>query len=169
MNELYSFIYSLAVVAAAAGIATAIAPDSGQLKKYVKYVASLCVLVMIVMPAKNVISALSEGVGETMAALESDYAAQAAETDAGSLVMAQTKANLEKTLALMLAAKLDCEETQVSVEVTLDASDEEYIKVENVNVLAPADRKTVGIEIWLAEQTGCAAGNVVIEWVSSGI
>lgn len=167
MNEVYSYIYSLATVATAAGIVTALAPDGGQLKKYVKYVASLCVLVMLALPAQNMIAALSDGVGEVVAALGSDYSAGETAGDADELVLAQTKANIEKTLALLLSAKLDCDEESVSVKVTLDTSDKKAVKINKVSARAPAVCKTVGIEIWLAEQTGCAAGNVVVEWISS--
>lgn len=169
MNEVYSYIYSLAVAASAAGLATALAPDGGQLKKYVKYIASLCVLVMLALPAKNMIAALTDGVGEAMAALGAEYRADEAEYDAEALLLAQAKANVEASLAALLSAKLDCDEESVSVNVTLDASEPSSIKVSRINASAPAERKTVGVEIWFAEQTGCAAGNVVVEWVSSGI
>jgi len=56
MNGIYTYIYSLAVAAAAAGIAITLAPDNGTLKKYVKYAAALCVLIMMILPARGAVT-----------------------------------------------------------------------------------------------------------------
>lgn len=167
MNEIYSYIYSLAVAASAAGIATALAPDEGQLKKYVKYVAALCVLVMLALPAKNAIAALAGGVQDALSALEIKTDAGDSESSAEAAIIAQTEQNIEAGLSMLLAAKLGCNADAVTVTITLDTSDPLAIVVAKVDARAPAEYKTIGIEIWLAEQTGCAAGNVVVEWISS--
>jgi len=166
MEEVYSYIYSLAVAASAAGIATALAPDGWQLKKYVKYAASLCMLLLLALPAKNMIAALADGVGQAAAALRSDYSAEYP-GGADELVLAKTKANLEESLSELLSAKLGCEKESIEVKVSLETEAEGKIKVSGIGIKAPISAKTIGIEIWLAEQTGCAAKNVVVEWVSS--
>jgi hypothetical protein len=167
MNEIYSYIYSLAVAASAAGIVTALAPDEGQLKKYVKYIAALCVLVMLALPAKTAIAAIAGGVEDAMSALQLEAGSEHTADSAEAALIAQTKQNIETGLGRLLSAKLDCDAEAVAVTVTLDTSNLQAITVSKVDARAPAEYKTIGIEIWLAEQTGCAAGNVVVEWISS--
>lgn len=166
MNDFYSYIYSLAVAAAAAGIVTALAPEGGQLKKYVKYIAALCVLIMLLLPARGAITGLSNTFGEAFDSL--DIGAGTEETtDAESAVITQTADNIEAALASLLADKLGCGEQDVEVEIILDAGDISAVEITEVYVAVPEKYAAAGLELWISEQSGCAAGDVVIEWKSS--
>jgi Stage III sporulation protein AF (Spore_III_AF). len=165
MNIFYSYIYSLAVAAAAAGIVTALAPDGGQLKKYVKYIAALCMLLMLILPARGAVSALADSFGNAFDSADVSDSGSEETSDAESEVLTQTAANIGKSLRELLAQKLGCDSAELAVVVKLNTADQSAIAVDSVKVRIPKEYTSVGLELWVAEKTGCAVKNVVIEWI----
>ncbi len=165
MNEFYAYIYSLAVAVTAAGVVTALAPESGQLKKHVKYIAALCVLLMLLLPAKNAIMGLAGAFGEAMTPL-AVTADKQTDDNLRQIVLSKTAENIEASIKSLLALKLGCDERGIAVTVALSSIGDDSVVITGVTAAIPKDYTAIGLEFYISEQTGCAARNVVIEWKS---
>ncbi len=131
MTEWISYFGEIIVVVAVSGVLYAASPD-GKTKKYVHFVISLCVLAATVFP----LISLAEDLPKTILSFEdaaSDVQMRQEEELTGVLVET-SKAEIEEAITALLCKKFDYAASDIDVNLTLDESDTQNIKITAISV-----------------------------------
>ena len=95
MGEVRGFIMSLVSAAAATALIECFVPDGG-MKKYVKYLVSLIVLLVLLSPIKKLIGAIPEAIDD----ISGDYSSVEALSRANSIVAMHIEKSLREKFSL---------------------------------------------------------------------
>ncbi len=124
-----AYLVSILTVALAVGIMNALSPDA-KLGKYVKYLSSLVVVLIILSPLARVSGSLLS-FSDMMSS--SEYSGDG-EGGLENSVLNQTKKNLENSLKDMLYSRFSIAEASVNADFILDASDIEAVVIERIDI-----------------------------------
>ena len=129
MGKTELFIYAFVSVCVGAGVITQIAPE-GALKKYLKYIVSLCVLAAMLSPLIKAFGVIArEDLSVTFDA-EDTNGQKAAE----DIVIENGKSRIEDAIRSEISKKWEISYDDVSVEITLDVSNKQAIEIKNIKI-----------------------------------
>lgn len=130
MEKLSGFVLSLLSVCVISGIATGLSPD-GTMKRYIKYVVSLCVLAAIITPVISVFTSINIYEDE----LTELFGEHAETTDNAEkrLIETQKKA-IEEAIADIISNKFGIGKDKVTVETEIDATVKSAIEVRKIMI-----------------------------------
>ncbi len=131
MEAFYDFVKSFCVVAIAGGMAMASSPE-GELKKYIKYIISLCVVCAMLSGFLSFAGEMPEHLDE----LEIKVKEVSAEAQIGAemRVALAAKENIENELSSLICAQFGFEEDEVYTVVGIDSEDISAVRITLVSV-----------------------------------
>ena len=123
METIKSYISMLIAVAVSAGAINVIAPD-GNMKKYIKYLISLSVVIILLLPFKDLTFTLPK----MMNLRDSDIAVSASAED---LILAYSIAEIEDNVKSLISQRFNL---TAEVDIEYNADDYENVTIDKITV-----------------------------------
>ena len=125
-----SFTVGIFLVSVCAAIVSFLSPD-GEMKKYVRLVASLAVLASIAVPLIFTAAKLPAELSPD------DFTAMKFDGGGSFDIISLSAAEIEKSVKSMVASEFSLDEETVSVDVRLSAADTSAVEISGVEVTVP--------------------------------
>lgn len=158
MKTLGNLAAAVLSVCIAAGAVIRISPD-GSIKKYLKYLVSLCVLAAVLSP-------LIDGVG-TMLSFDGNISVGEGDSmgapHGGEYIIDAEKAEIEEAICSLIASKWRLEKEKICVSLTLDKSNISAIEIRKIDIKIKGVAKTEEIRRYIDEMFYGTAGVTVSE------
>ena len=134
MKEFISYFGEIIVITAVSGILLTAAPE-GNMKKYIQFVISVCVLAAVVAPMISMISDLPK----TIKLKELEYEAAGSEEaeNIENAVVSASKREIEEAISSLVHTKFGIDKKEIDVEIRLDAADLSAIEITEIHVTIP--------------------------------
>ena len=129
MQNTELFVYAFVSVCIGAGVITQLAPD-GTLKKYLKYIVSLCVFAAMLSPLENALVIIIND--DTPISFELNT--EEAPGDAEETLIEDGKKRIEDAIVSEISKKWDIPGEDISVSVVLDTSDKRAIEIREIKI-----------------------------------
>ena len=129
MQNTELFVYAFVSVCIGAGVITQLAPD-GTLKKYLKYIVSLCVFAAMLSPLVNALGVIIND--DTPISFELNT--EEAPGDAEETLIEDGKKRIEDAIVSEISKKWDIPGEDISVSVVLDTSDKRAIEIREIKI-----------------------------------
>ena len=129
MQNTELFVYAFVSVCIGAGVITQLAPD-GTLKKYLKYIVSLCVFAAMLSPLVNALGIIIND--DTPISFELNT--EEAPGDAEETLIEDGKKRIEDAIVSEISKKWDIPGEDISVSVVLDTSDKRAIEIREIKI-----------------------------------
>lgn len=148
MSGFSEFVKSFCVVALSSGLVYALSP-SGKLKKYVKFIVSLCVVTALIYPiitfAKTVPDKIENIKTDTDISVGNIY------NEIYSEITSKTRENIENEVKNSVCSRFGYDENDVFVIVTLDTENISAVNITDVTVFVSDISKKEKINSYLSE------------------
>lgn len=131
MEKLSGFVFSLLTVCVISGIATGLSPE-GTMKRYIKYIVSLCVLAAIITPVISIFSSLPMQ-GEELSELFGDHGEATGDSEE-KLIETQKKA-VEQAITDVVSNKFGIDKGKLTVGIKIDATNKSAIEIREINIV----------------------------------
>ena len=148
MSGFSELVRGFCVVAVSGGLMLIIAPD-GALKKYVKFVLSLC-MVCALLSAFFTFSEKAEGFFEKIE-IETQDTATKTEGELRAGIAKQAKKNMEAELRSLLSAHVGVSEEDIYVVVQIDTADLSAVEITKITVFLADTAHSEAAREYLAE------------------
>jgi len=148
MSGFSELVRGFCVVAVSGGLMLIIAPD-GALKKYVKFVLSLCMVCALLSAFFN-FSEKAEGFFEKIEIETQDTAAKT-EGELRAGIAKQAKKNMEAELRSLLSAHVGVSEKDIYVVVQIDTADLSAVEITKITVFLADTAHSEAARAYLAE------------------
>lgn len=128
MEGIRSYALAIVTVCVSAGLVTQIAPE-GQLKKYIKYIISLCVLAALIAPVISVFGGLPEYADKFGEILE-----QQTEDDSGAkkqLIETQKNA-VQEAIRSLISTKYSIKKENIEVKIKINSDNSEAVEIKEI-------------------------------------
>jgi hypothetical protein len=162
MSEFSELVRGFCTVAVSGGLMLIMAPD-GNLKKYVKFVLSLC-MVCALLSAFFTFSEKAEWLFSEMETEAEDSAAKT-ESELRIGVVNQAKKNMEAELCALLSAHTGAPKSDIYVVAQIDARDLSAVEITKITVFLADMEKSEDVRAYLAEMF---MGSVPIDIMKKG-
>ena len=126
MSEILSYFGEIIIITAISGILFTVAPE-GNIKKYINFIISVCVLAAIVAPMISVVSKLPEKIRLEEWKYEEAGAEESEKIE--NAVINASKKEIESAICSLLSSKFD-----------LDAKDPSNIEITEIRIVIPAGK-----------------------------
>ena len=136
-----SHVTAVLLITVAAAIVSLISPE-GEMKKYVKFVASIAVLASIAVPIVASITKLPDAISEIKADGVGNIQAEF------DLISASSE-KIEQSIVQMISNEFIIDSEKVSAHLTLDSSDTAAIKILRVSVFVPPGTDTESVRSYV--------------------
>ena len=147
MGKIYDFVLSVLTVCVISGVAVGLAPE-GSIKKYIKFIVSLCVLAAILTPLIGVISSIPS-VGEESSEIFGKKGEESGEY--GEKQIEAQKAAIEAAICDIVSSKFGIDKGAVSVSITIDAQNISAIEIREIKINVKSKCNTAEIENYIGE------------------
>lgn len=147
MSEILSYFGEVIVLTAVSGILFAVAPE-GNVKKYINFIISVCILAAVVAPMISAVTNLPEKI-RLDDAFE-DAVAQESEKMESAVVKA-SKNEIEKAICSLICTKFSLDEDVVSCEIELDTTDLSNIEITKIILGLPSSKNHENIKNYIDE------------------
>lgn len=131
MEAFFDFVRGFCLIAVSGGVIMLMAPN-GNMKKYVKFIISLC-MVCALLSAFFTFSENAEGFLKEIE-IETENAAGKTQEELYASVTKSAKSNMEAELCALLAEHLGFSRKDVYVVAQLDTSDYSAVRITEINV-----------------------------------
>lgn len=134
MSEIISYFGEVIILTAVSGVLFVVAPE-GNVKKYINFVISICILAAIVAPMITAVVNLPDTIrleGEEW----EDVNAEESENIENAVVEA-SKREIEEAICSFVCAKYDFEMDEISCEIALNARDPTNIEITTITLVLP--------------------------------
>lgn len=148
MSEILSYFGEVIILTAISGILFVVAPE-GNVKKYINFVISICILAAVVAPMITAVVHLPDTIRFTEEEWD-DVSAEEYENIENAVVKA-SKAEIEQAICSYVCAKYGCAQTEVSCEIELDARDPTSIEITTITLVLPPGKNKEQIRSELDE------------------
>ncbi len=148
MSSFSEFVKSFCVVAISGGLAMLISPE-GQVKKYVKYIISLCMVCALLSPILSFAQKVPEYI-EKMD-FEAEKKVGAVSASISSEVALTAKGNIETEVENLLAAQFGYAAEEIYVVATIDYMDVSAVKITDIAVYLSNIEEQEEINTYLSE------------------
>ncbi|MBE6654410.1 MAG: hypothetical protein E7608_03000 [Ruminococcaceae bacterium] len=139
MTSFYDFVKSFCITAISGGLAMAVSPE-GKIKKYIKYIVSLCVICALLAPFLSFAQkapTLLDNFG-----VEIEDASASVSDKAQTSVALEAKKNIEKELSKLVGANFGYKEEDMYIVVAIDGKDPSAVRITDVTLfLSDISRK----------------------------
>ena len=159
MEKLSGFVLSVMTVCVIAGVATGLSPE-GAMKRYIKYIVSLCVLAAIMTPVICVFSSLPS-YGEAIPELFGG--GEAARDDAEEKLIETQKKAVEQSIKNVISERFGIDSGSITVEITIDATNKSAIEIRGINITVGAKCRAEEIRAYIDEMFYGTARVIVTE------
>ena len=129
MGKTELFVYAFVSVCVGAGVITQLAPD-GTLKKYLKYIVSLCIFAAMLSPIVNALGVIVKD----NASISFDFSPQEPRESAENAAIENGKKRIEDAIATEISKKWSVPYEEISVSVTLDTADKQAIEIREIKI-----------------------------------
>lgn len=148
MSGFAEFIKSFCVVAVSGGLAMLISPE-GNVKKYVKFIISLCVVCALLSPILSFSGKLPQYLENIEFEVQKE--AEDVSVEVYSDVALVAKENIEAEVENLLASNFDYEKEDIYVVATLDCTNLSAIKITDITVFLADIGKKDDVSDYLSE------------------
>ena len=131
MGAFYDFVKSFCVIAISGGLVMASSPE-GELKKYIKYIISLCVVCSMLSAFLSFSAEIPENLDEFDIKIK-EVSAET-ENNAAIDVALAARRNIENEISALLCAQFGFEEGDIYTVVGIDSEDISAVKITDVTV-----------------------------------
>ena len=131
MQAVKEYIFSLMIVSVCCGVAGMLVPDNSSVNRYVQFIISLIVTVMILTPVSSVIGVLPELID--MGGELSLFAEDVETMSHADRIIAETVENISLEVREKLIDKFSVEPADIEIEC--DSSDIENVKIDKITVI----------------------------------
>ena len=131
MVAFYDFIKSFCLITISGGLVMASSPE-GDLKKYIKYIISLCVVCSMLSAFFSFAESIPENLDEFDIKIK-EVSAEA-ENNAALGVALAAKENIESEISALLCAQFSFEEGDIYTVVGIDSEDISAVKITDISV-----------------------------------
>jgi hypothetical protein len=139
MDSIKSYLMTLIVVSITAGVINIFSPE-GVIKKYIKYAVSLSVVIILLLPFKDLIYTIPKLMNDYDLSNLGNNAVSVSSDDVASsdwLLAQLTVNNIEANLSQMIDDRFGLKDTEI--EIIYDAGDSQEIVLSKVNVIINDD------------------------------
>ena len=137
MSEILSYFGEIIIITAISGILFTVAPE-GNIKKYINFIISVCVLAAIVAPMFSVVSKLPEKIRLEEWKYEEAGAEESEKIE--NAVINASKKEIESAICSLLSSKFDLDAKEIACEIELDAKDPSNIEITEIRIVIPAGK-----------------------------
>lgn len=137
MSEILSYFGEIIVITAVSGILFTVAPE-GNIKKYINFIISICILAAIVAPMISMVSKLPDKIRIEAGKLEEAGAEESQKME--NAVVNASKKEIESAICAFIASKFGLEEDTVACEIELDTRDSSNIEITKISIQIPAGK-----------------------------
>ena len=148
MSSFYEFIKSFCIIAISSGLAMALSPE-GNMKKYIKYLVSLCVVCALLSPFLS----FAQKAPKLLTNFEMEIKDVSADVkdEAQTNVALIAKQNIENELSSLLSANFGFKEDDIYIVLTIDSVDVSAVKITDVTVFLCDVAKKEEISEYISE------------------
>lgn len=147
MEGFKAYAIALVTVCVCAGLVTQLAPE-GELKKYLRYIVSLCVLAALISPVISVFVSLPELAEKIETTSDSGFTES--ESYEEQLISVRKKA-VEDSIKSLIAAKFSLPEEKISLSIEIDAKNVSAIEIKAINIVLYCQADKNGITAYVSE------------------
>lgn len=144
MKKAELFIYGFIVICIGAGVVTRLAPD-GVIKKYFKYIVSLCVLAAMMSPLINALGIITKI--DTTIIFDDVFTSE--EIDAEKILIENEKLRIEAAIEKEIERRWEMSEGDVEVNVVLDSSNKQAVEIKQIDVIVADSEKSDEIKEYI--------------------
>lgn len=137
MNEILSYFGEVIVITAVSGILFTAAPE-GNIKKYINFIISLCILAAIVAPMISVVSKLPDKIRTTEWKYEEAGAEESEKIE--NAVVNASKKEIEDAICSLISSKFGLDVKEIDCEIELDAKDSSNIEITKITIVIPSGK-----------------------------
>lgn len=148
MGAFYDFIKSFCVVAVSGGLAMASAPE-GEIKKYIKYVISLCVVCSMLAGFLSFAGDFPKELDELK--IKAEEVSAEAQMSADMRVALAARENIENELSALICAQFGFETGQVYTVVGIDSEDISAVRITEISVFVSDASEKEKIRAYVSE------------------
>lgn len=148
MSDILSYFGEIIILTAVSGILFMVAPE-GNVKKYINFAISICILAAIVAPMISAVVHLPESIRYEEEAWE-DVSAENFE-DIENAVVKASKDEIEQAICSYICAKYGYTKGRVTCEIELDARDISNIEITTIALVLPPSENEEKIQRELEE------------------
>ena len=134
MSEILSYFGEIIVITAISGILFTVAPE-GNVKKYINFIISICILAAIVAPI-SVVSKLPEIIRLVEWKYEEAGAEESEKVE--NAVIQASKKEIEGAICSLISSKFDLDDKELTCEIELDAKDPSNVEITEIRIVVPA-------------------------------
>ncbi len=139
MNSFYEFVKSFCIIAISGGLAMAVSPE-GNIKKYIKYIVSLCIVCALLSPFLSFAEKAPKFLEDFD--MEAEEVGANVSEDAQMNVALEAKKNIEEEVSTLISANFGYKKEDIYIVVAIDGKDTSAVKITDVTVfLADISRK----------------------------
>lgn len=135
MSEILSYFGEIIVITAISGILFTVAPE-GNVKKYINFIISICILAAIVAPMISVVSKLPEKIRLEEWKYEEAGAEESEKVE--NAVIQASKKEIEGAICSLISSKFDLDDKGLTCEIELDAKDPSNVEITEIRIVVPA-------------------------------
>ena len=151
------YIYSILAIAIISGILSAIIADSNPLKKYVNYISSLILVIVLLSPIKNLLNS-SFNIKEYINSFYHNIKTEEIIENSNSLIVNTSKESVSNGIKSAILERFSFKDDDVYVYLDIDSEDITSIKINQVNVILTNEASwsdTDRVKEFLDELLGC--------------
>lgn len=148
MQEITAYFGEIIVITAISGILFTAAPE-GNIKKYINFVLSVCILAAVIAPMLGVIAKLPSEIRYREDDFK-DVSADEKEHLESALVSASKK-EIERAIGSLVCTKFGFDDRSVTVDITLDDRNKEAIEIIKIQITVPDGTKKKEISSYMSD------------------
>lgn len=149
MTGIKEFMILFLSVLTVSGIVLSLSPE-GNVKRYIQYICMLCLTASLCVPILSTLSALPERITNFSAQYGGSESAKSG-PDASTLLIAETKKEIERSVAEYVSGKYGCAREEITVEAVLQTDDIEAVEITELIVTLPDTSRAEAIRADLYE------------------